>query len=82
MTGIIDAPEDETAIFRRIIREYVMNSSDVEGTVLDQASLRRVLVDRLARIRKQPLPLRHALEPRLVPSVERKEKHHGFHPDL
>jgi len=83
MTAVIELPEDETDIFRRVVRDYVAPS--VEGAGAEpahpDASLRGELAATLERLRTEPLLRTEELEPRLVPSVEPKEKHRGFRPD-
>jgi CubicO group peptidase (beta-lactamase class C family)/predicted Ser/Thr protein kinase len=83
MTGILEPPEDEAAIFRRIVRDYVMPAVDGTGAVPahPDASLRAPLASLLERIRTEPLPLKRTPEPRMVPSIEPKEHHHGFQPN-
>jgi CubicO group peptidase (beta-lactamase class C family) len=83
MTGILEPPEDETAIFRRVIRDHVMPSIDGTGAAPahPDASLRAALEEVLERVRKAPLRLKQEPEPRMVPSIEPKEVHHAFRPE-
>ncbi|MGD0524549.1 MAG: protein kinase [Polyangiaceae bacterium] len=83
MTGDIEPPLDEGDLFRRIMTEFVVAS--IEGTAGEpahpDASLREELAATLERVRKEPLPLDHPLEARMVPSVEPKGKHWPFRGD-
>jgi CubicO group peptidase (beta-lactamase class C family)/predicted Ser/Thr protein kinase len=83
MTAVIEHPEDETDIFRRIIGDYVAPSIDGVGAEPPHpdAGLRATLASTLERLRTEPLLRTDDLEPRLVPSVEPKERHHAFRPD-
>ncbi len=83
MTGVVEPPEDEAALFRRIVRDYVMPAVDGTGAehARPDASLRAPLASLLERIRTGPSPLRHPPEARMVPSLAPKERHHGFRPD-
>jgi len=80
MTGLVEPPEDEAAIFRRVVRDYVAPS--IEGTGAEAAhpdpGLREPMAEALARVRSEPPPLKHEIEPRMVPSVAPKETHHPF----
>jgi CubicO group peptidase (beta-lactamase class C family) len=81
MTGVIEAPEDETALFHRIVTDYVIRA--VEGTRASPAMPDPALRERLAAAIDQARHLAavHDLEPRMVPSVALKQAHHGFKPD-
>jgi CubicO group peptidase (beta-lactamase class C family)/predicted Ser/Thr protein kinase len=82
MTGVVEAPEDERALFARVVREYVIPSVDgVAGNPPHaDPSLRQPLADLLARIRVERF-VSWSIEPRLVPSIEPKSSHHGFRPN-
>jgi CubicO group peptidase (beta-lactamase class C family) len=82
MTGIVEPPEDEGAIFRRIVRDYLVPA--IDGTAGSRPhpdpKLRAALAELLERIQREPLPLKRTPEPRMMPSIELKERHHGFQP--
>ncbi len=82
MTGLIEPPEDEAAIFRRVVLDYVKPSVDGTGAepARPDAGQREPLAALLERIRAAPSPLATAPEPRMVPSVSAKETHHAFSP--
>jgi serine/threonine-protein kinase len=75
MTGVIEPPDDETAIFARVIRDFVMPAVDAApvGDALPSAALR----DSLDRVRAAaPSPVKEPREARLVPGVLPKEPPH------
>jgi CubicO group peptidase (beta-lactamase class C family)/predicted Ser/Thr protein kinase len=78
MTGVVEPPEDEQGLFRRIVRDYVIPSVDSDR--LDPGA-EAALAAVLQRIATEAFPVKRPLEPRMVPSVEPKERHHGFQPD-
>ena len=82
MTGVLEAPEEEGEIFRRIVSDYVVPSIDGTGAELahpDPAASHE-LADVLARIRTELLVRVKDLETRMVPSVAPKEHHRAFRP--
>jgi tRNA A-37 threonylcarbamoyl transferase component Bud32 len=83
MTGVIEPPEDEGTIFRRVVRDYVIPAVDGTGAspARPDPSLRTALAQKLEEVRKLPLPFKRPPEARMVPSIEPHETHHGFHPE-
>jgi hypothetical protein len=73
MTGVVEPPDDEAVIFRRVMDDYVLPATGGAPDPGDRAALAAVL----ARVAEEPhLPAR--VEPRMVPSVKPKERHHPF----
>jgi len=81
MTGVIEGEDVET-FFVRIMRDYVIPS--VDGTADEPSrpdpALRPELAEVLEQVRQVTVRTEASLEPRMVPSVERKERHHSFVP--
>jgi hypothetical protein len=77
MTGIVEPPEDETVLFRRVLDEYVLPAAQGRP----DPSLRPALAEALARIGKEAHWPKKPAESRMVPSAAPKERHHRFAPD-
>jgi CubicO group peptidase (beta-lactamase class C family) len=82
MTGDLEAPEHERALFARIVRDYVVPAVDgaLGAPPHPDPSLREPLTRLLAQIRTEPWAKR-SIEPRLTPSIEPKERHHASRPN-
>jgi CubicO group peptidase (beta-lactamase class C family) len=86
MTAVIEPPEDESEIFRRIIGDYIAPSIEGAGTEPPHPDpgLRGDLAAAVERLQPQPLVRTQDLEPRLVPSIEplaRDRRHRPFRAD-
>ena len=84
VTAMLEPPEDEAAIFRRIVRDYLMPSIDGTGTGGEPArpdpALRKDLADVLARVQTEPVTLKGD-HPDAVPSIAPKgQAHRPFGP--
>jgi CubicO group peptidase (beta-lactamase class C family)/predicted Ser/Thr protein kinase len=83
LTGEIEPPEDEAALFSRMIESYVIPA--IEGTrgtpARPDPALRDRLAAALARAHALAPVAMDQLEPRMVPSIAPKEKHRPFRPD-
>jgi CubicO group peptidase (beta-lactamase class C family) len=77
MTGALEPPEDEAAIFRRVVVDHVVPAVDHAGT--PDAAQRKALEEELAATRATP-PRMTGVEPRMVPSIAPKGTHHPFRP--
>jgi CubicO group peptidase (beta-lactamase class C family)/aminoglycoside phosphotransferase (APT) family kinase protein len=80
MTAVIDPPEDEVDIFRRIVADYVVPSVAGTGATPPHPnpSLRADLATALDALRTtSPVPAA-AFDARMVPSIEPKGTHHTF----
>jgi CubicO group peptidase (beta-lactamase class C family)/tRNA A-37 threonylcarbamoyl transferase component Bud32 len=87
MTGLLEPPEDEAAIFRRIVRDFVMPSVDGTGAApaRPEPALRGPLEDALERTRAQPPAprVRELMQEHrdAIPSIEpRGRPHHALRP--
>jgi CubicO group peptidase (beta-lactamase class C family)/predicted Ser/Thr protein kinase len=75
MTGALEPPENDGALFARIVREHVAPAVDRTRGRPD-AALRDALAAAIAAAGRVALPPN--LEGRMVPSVAPKERHHDF----
>ena len=81
MTAALEPPEDESAIFRRIVREDVMAAVDGTGAApaRPDPNLRSALIAKLEAIRTAPASWKPPPE-WMAPSVPPKDRHRAFDP--
>jgi CubicO group peptidase (beta-lactamase class C family) len=75
MTAIIE-DQDEEAVFESIVKNYVIPSTQGQP----DPALRGALADVLEQVRQGPLRVKPDVQPRMIPSITPKERHHPFQP--